>query len=103
MAPRLPLAVKRFLDREAGYRAGIGQDLDSIKHIVRGIQWKLDALVEHFKVPVQPDALQPIVNPLPSFISDIVHQARGAFAEKPGVRPAKRKRKKKGPAPRKRG
>jgi|HubBroStandDraft_2_1064218.scaffolds.fasta_scaffold00003_83 hypothetical protein len=109
MAPsRLPPAVRKFLVQEAGYRAGIGQDLDSIKHVVRGIQWKLDALVEHFKVSVSPDALQPIVNPLPSFISDIIHEARGGFASRNAseVKPKKKRafrRKKKVRARRKAG
>ena len=57
----------------------IGNELDSVKHIVRGIQWRTDAIIRHFNVSVQPDVLEPIVNPPPTFINKIITEARGEF------------------------
>jgi hypothetical protein len=57
----------------------IGNELDSVKHIIRGIQWRTDAIIKHLNVNVQPDALEPIVNPPPTFINKIITEARGDF------------------------
>ena len=56
-----------------------GNELDSIKHIVRGIQWRVDAIVRHLGVNVQPDVLEPIVSPSSVFLNNIVSEARGEF------------------------
>jgi hypothetical protein len=73
----------------------IGNELDSIKHIVRGIQWRQDAILKHLNVQVQPDALEPIVNPPPTFINEIIREARGEFvgADKRARKASKKRRK----------
>ena len=74
-----------------------GNELDSIKHIVRGIQWRVDAIVRHLNVNVQPDVLEPIVSPSPAFLNNIVSEARGQFVDsrKPTRKPRKKRRAKK--------
>jgi hypothetical protein len=72
-----------------------GNELDSIKHIVRGIQWRVDAIVRQLNVNVQPDVLEEIVNPSHAFINEIVSKARGEFAGTPAKRRAKKRRAKK--------
>lgn len=79
-----------------------GNELDSIKHIIRGIQWRVDAIIRHLGVNVQPDVLEPIVSPSPAFLNNIVSEARGefvgyetGFATKPQRKRRKKRRAKK--------
>src|SRR5580698_46432 len=62
------------------YMQMLANDIDSIKHIVRGIQWRQDAILKHLNIQVQPDILEEIVNPSRGFINEIVQKARGEFA-----------------------
>lgn len=71
---------------------GLAQDVDSIKHLLRGAQARLDALIAHFHINVQSNPLESLLNPTDSRVSDIVTKAR--FADVSG-RPAKKRRRKK--------
>jgi hypothetical protein len=86
------LSLRALLDLQEGRAAGVAQDIDSIKYMVRAIQWRVDAVVNHLKVPVQPDALEEIVNPSASFINKVVMEARFAGAAAPKVKRAAKKK-----------
>lgn len=84
MPTRLPKDVRQLMEALAGQYASVGQDIDSIKHLLRGVQWRLDAVVSHLAVKVQPDVMEPIVNPDRNFINKIITEARFAgLAEAP--------------------
>lgn len=76
MTVRLPKAVRQILEALQGQYAGVGQDIDSVKHVLRGVQWRLDAIIGHLNVKVQPDVIEPIVNPDKRFINSIITDAR---------------------------
>ena len=67
-----------------------GNELDSIKHIVRGIQWRVDAIVRHLNINVQPDVLEPLVSPSPAFLNNIVSETRAEFVGAPGKMPRRK-------------
>ena len=85
------LSLRALYDLQEGHAAGVRQDIDSIKHVVRGIQWRVDAIVNHFRISVQPDALEPILNPSPASINAAIMSARFADGSKK-KRVVKRKR-----------
>jgi len=66
-------------DRD-NYLRMMGNDLDSVKHHCRRLHWMLNAIVAHFQIVVQPDMLDDVLNPTPTFINKIVGEARGEFA-----------------------
>lgn len=95
MAQSVPKWLRVFVENlEGGYR-GVAQDIDSIKHLLRGIQWRQDAIIAFFKIPTQPDVLELTLNPSSAFINDIVTKARfaGLGESLPVKRKAKRRRK----------
>jgi hypothetical protein len=74
------------------YMQMLANDVDSIKHIVRGIQWRQDAVLKHLNIQIQPDVLEEIVNPSHTFINEIVRKVRGEFAGDKSVPRRKPKR-----------
>ena len=91
------LSLRTLYDMQEGRAAGVGQDIDSIKHTLRALRWRVDAIVNNFKIPVQPDSLEDILNPSRETLHKVIREARFASAEPKPKRKATKKRAKRRP------
>ena len=72
--------------QEIGFAAGTAQDIDTIKHYLRGLDWKLAAVIAFFKINVPEDLLGEMLHPTESVLNKIISDARyGRPADKPAV------------------
>ena len=74
------------------YLRMIGNEMDSVKHQVRGIKRGLDALLVHLKIGLQPDSLEEYLNPSSAAIDEIVAGARFAHTQANKPEPTKRRK-----------
>lgn len=84
-----PKYIKDFVQSlEESYR-GLDQDINSIRHSLRAVQRRQDALLVHFGISLASDFIEETVNPSGDFINRIIQEARFAA---PVVKSKRKKR-----------
>lgn len=75
------------------YRA-ISNDIDSIKHQVRHLHFKLDAVFKFLNISAVSDELTDAINPSKTFIDEVLQDVRAKRAPAPASKPDRKVRKK---------